>query len=313
MFTMTQRLKFAQRLKGQGGFTLLELLVVVAILAIVATGLLAAYDGLEKRAALAQASHGIASVDEAVRSFTALRGSAPNNLDSLLAATPVDGSQSPATIAGGVEVITLTNSLAGKITETPLLAAQRTSLIGAGITSLRYIDALGNVNTCAPTCLLTTDDPLAADAYVGNISTTDIPVRIFDIPRDGSTLTAARNRGRGYSHTLVANDAVSVWFAGAGGINNTKVAAGATDVLIAFGLGNSSSILTVDGTARGDAHLSAAPTYPDTAKNEYSRYVLLYNVGPLGFEFPKARLQAVVDARGDFLDEELAEASGQKQ
>lgn len=295
--------------KQQSGFTLLELLVVVAILAIVAGGLIVAYDGLEKRSALAEASHGIAATDNAVRSFTTLRGVAPNKLDSLLAAVPGDGTQSPAAITNpAVEVAILSGSLAGKIAPAALTAAQRVSLANAGITTLRYIDAAGNVTGAGPFALTT----LAADgtaASVGDITKADIPVRIFDVPREG----AGKNRGRGYSHTLADGDTVSVWSPGAGGINNTKLGAAATDVLIAFGLGNNSTITQIDPTARGDAHLSTVPTYPDVSKQEYSRYVLLCNVGPLGSEFPKARLQAMVDAKGDFLDEELAEASGQKQ
>lgn len=297
------------RLKDQRGFTMLELLVVVAILAIIAGGLLVAYDGLEKKSALAEASHGIAGLDGAVRNFTSLRGTAPDNLDSMLAATPVDGTQSPATITGGADIASMSSSLLGKITPTALTAAQRSALIKAGITKLRYIDAAGNVDTCAPTCTLATLDAAGVAGVVGNISKTDIPNRLFDIPRDGT----GRNRGRGYSHTLAALDMVQVWDAGVGGINNLKVGAAATDVLIAFGLGNNSTITSVDDTAVGDTHLAQAPVYPDVKKSEYGRYVLLYNVGPSGLDFTKARLQAVVDAKGDFLDEELAEYSGQKQ
>lgn len=297
------------RLKDQRGFTLLELLVVVAILAIIAGGLIVAYDGLEKKSALGEASHAIAGVDNAVRTFTSLRGAAPDNMDSLLAATPVDGTQNPATITGGAEVAILTPTLSGKISPAALTAAQVSSLSKAGITKLRYIDLLGNVETCAPSCALTTLAADATAATVGNISKADIPTRIFDVPREG----ANKNRGRGYSHTLASGDMVATWDVGAGGINNLKVGAAATDVLVAMGLGNNTTMFQIDSTAVGDAHLSAAPTYPDAKKSEYSRYLMLYNLGPAGSEFPKARLQAIVDAKGDFLDEEMAEYSGQKQ
>ena len=302
------RLIHTGRLKDQSGFTMLELLVVVAILAIIAGGLMVAYDGLETKSAKAEASHAIAGVDGAVRNFTSLRGTAPDNLDSMLAATPVDGTQSPLTITGGADIASMSSSLLGKTTATALTAARRSTLNKAGITKLRYIDVAGNVDTCAP-CVLTTLAADATAASVGNISKADIPNRLFDVPREGT----GKNRGRGYSHTLLDTDMVQVWDAGAGGINNLKVGAAATDVLIAFGLGNNSTITTVDDTAVGDAHLSQAPIYPDVKKNEYGRYVLLYNVGPSGSEFTKARLQGVVDSKGDFLDEELAEYSGQKQ
>ncbi len=320
-------MRFAMKhLRNQQGFTLLELLVVVAILAVVAGGLVVAYDGLESQAGKQEASHGLAALDDAMRIFTSIEGSAPNNLDSLLAATPATSAQ-VTNITQGSEVAVATLSkgkLDGKITPTPITAAQLSALNNAGITQARYIDLAGNQLSpnCPATepCALTT---LAADgtaATVQAIDLADIPVRIFDVPRPGN----GRNRGRGYSSTIVAGDAVMTWNAGDGGINLTKVGAQAAgsqtggtgnvaddDVLIAFGIGNNASMFTSDSLV-GTANISAAPTYPDVARSEYARYVALYNVGTLNNPAGKARLQAVVDSKGDFLDEELAEASGQK-
>jgi hypothetical protein len=62
----------------------------------------------------------------------------------------------------------------------------------------------------------------------------------------------------------------------------------------------------------GDVKLSGAPYYSDVPANLYSRFVLLYHLGPAAAPLAKAKLQAVVDARGDFLDEEFAEYTGQK-
>jgi len=74
--------------------------------------------------------------------------------------------------------------------------------------------------------------------------------------------------------------------------------------------------------------MNSAPAYGGMLGNQYNRYIALYNVGkgvhaskyPTGAvdatylkASSPAKLQAVVDTRGDFLDEELAEASGQKQ
>lgn len=306
---MATRLLKRAKLQGQKGFTLLELLVVVAILAIIAGGMAVAYSGLESQSAKGEASHGIAGIDSAVRTFTSVRRAAPSNLDSLLAATPGDGTQSPATITGGELIKTLSaGKLANKLQVATLTAAQQKALVNAGITKLRYIDAAGNVDTDGVAALTTTAlDGTAAS--VDNIKKADIPARIFDAPREGS----GKNRGRGYTHALAAADAVAVWKAGAGNVDIIKLGAKADDVLVAFGLGNNATMYEADRTAVGDVTLASAPSYQDVAKSEYGRYILLYNLGSAADPYAKAKLQAVVDAKGDFLDEELAEYSGQKQ
>jgi prepilin-type N-terminal cleavage/methylation domain-containing protein len=305
--------KMCKHVRNQAGFTLLELLIVVAILAIVSGGVLVAYDGLETKSAQGAASHAMAATDSSIRAIVSLNRTAPNSLDSLIAGTPADGTQSVAAIPAGAVVIgNLPSKLVGKITvSTAMTAAQTTALTKAGITQLRYVDLAGNDSTCAPTCTLTTGQAGATStpAVVGTLASIDIPNRIFDIPREGS----GKNRGRGYSHTLVAagGSPVMTWSAGAGGINNTKLGAAADDVLIAFGLGNNASIFR-PATGPSSVSLAQAPNYGNTAKHEYNRFVLLYNIGPAAAPFGKAKLQAVVDTFGDFVDEELAEFSGQK-
>jgi prepilin-type N-terminal cleavage/methylation domain-containing protein len=317
-------------LRNQAGFTLLELLVVVAILAIIAGGVMAAYDGLEEQSAKGDASHSIATIDSAIRAASVINdGDAPNDLDSLIAVTPGSDVLTDPGITGGAPIANLNSSLSDKLTtsvgiETSLPATYEASLAAAGITSLRYIDVSGNSNACvSPTfCLLTTNAQNGTDATVSNIEDADIPNRIFDFPREGTD----RNRGRGFSQTLPADAPVAIFEPGRGGINLTKVGANAgdmvgqlddeytdpngstADVLVAVGLGNNASIYA-SGQSVG---LAQAPTYGDVAKNEYSRYILLYNVGSVDNPKSVATLQAVIDSKGDFLDEELAEFSGQK-
>jgi len=319
-------------LKNQGGFTLLELLVVVAILAIVAGGVMAAYDGLEEQSAKGGASHSIATVDSAVRSASVINdGNGPNDLDSLIAVTPAGtGLTEPGLVAASELLIaSLNSSLSGKLTTSTAITPANlpnweTSLAGAGITTLRYIDLAGNSDTCVVPCALTTTAQNGTAATVAHIEDADIPNRIFDFPREGTD----RNRGRGFSQTLPTDAPVAIFKPGAGGINLTKVGANAgtlvgqsavttydgsvvansADVLVAVGLGNNASIYSA-GESVG---LAQAPTYGDVAKNEYSRFILLYNVGSKDSPRAVATLQAVIDSRGDFLDEELAEFSGQK-
>lgn len=298
------------------GFTLLELLVVLAILATVGGGLLVAYDGLENQAAKGQATNTIAALDNSVRAFTVAQRRAPNNLDSLVA---VDTPQNPAGATNFAAILTLSGNIQGKLTTARLTAAQAATLSAAGITQLRYIDAQGNLNTPGPHTL-TIPAADGSSAAVGAISAVDIPARIFDVPRPGS----GRNRGRGASGAVAANAPVMTWLPGAGGIDHLKIGAGValsdsavdpanTDVLVALGLGNNCSMLADDPSTVGDVKLSAAPYYVDVSPTTYNRYILLYNLGTPNSPLAKAKLQAVVDSRGDFLDEEFAEYTGQKQ
>ena len=300
------------RSNKEQGFSLLELLVVVAIMTVVGGSLIVAYDGLESQSAKGVATNTIAAVDQAVRTFTTVEGDAPNELDSMVA-VDVDGASQDILPAGSTEFAgNLGSKLAGKFSIATLSADQADALIEAGITRLRYMDILGNVDSSTGGAPFTLN-VLAVDgsaAEVGYIDEIDIPNRSFDGPRPGS----GRNRGRGLVSTLASGHPVGVWKAGSGGINNIKRGAAADDVLIALSLGNSSTLVGPDDESKvGNVQLSAAPFYGDVAKNEYSRYVLLYNVGSVTNPRSKAKLQAVVDARGDFLDEEQAEYSGQKQ
>src|SRR5690606_5384343 len=63
----------AQKLQAkQKGFTLLELLVVITLLAILATGALVAYDGVGENAQAARAASTAATLDQGVRAFRAV-------------------------------------------------------------------------------------------------------------------------------------------------------------------------------------------------------------------------------------------------
>ncbi|HBA65932.1 MAG TPA: hypothetical protein DCZ48_07105 [Methylococcaceae bacterium] len=82
----------AQKLQAkQGGFTLLELLVVVTLLAILATGALVAYDSADEKAQSSRAANTIGTLDQGVRAYKAVTGKYPNQWDNL--ANPVDAAQ----------------------------------------------------------------------------------------------------------------------------------------------------------------------------------------------------------------------------
>jgi prepilin-type N-terminal cleavage/methylation domain-containing protein len=88
----------ALRAKGQKlqakqkGFTLLELLVVIALLAVIATGALIAYENVGDNAQAAAAANSAATIDRAIRTYKAVEGEYPNQWDNL--ALDVSGSNS---------------------------------------------------------------------------------------------------------------------------------------------------------------------------------------------------------------------------
>jgi type II secretory pathway pseudopilin PulG len=330
--------------KLRKNFTLLELLIIVAILAIVGGGLVTSFEGLQAQAAKASATNTIASLQNSIRTYQTMEGSLPNNLDSLLAAVPNDASAAAAngvvtapidSYVGPEDNADLKNFLGSskmgkKVKAEVLTATQVNNLIAAGITKVRFIDSasLAELAVGEDSHTLVIPDADNETTYTGAIADIDIPQLAFNAPRPGATDTSPRNRGRGFEYTLLdqsgeANGSTqqfAVW----GGQNpsspqadydNTKLGADPKAVLVAFGIGPDSTI--VDGkkdldaghdTSLGEAgKLGSAPYYGDVAKSTYNSYVMLVDV-----EQNPAKFVCVVDARGDFLAEEFAEQSGQK-
>ena len=285
--------------KQQRGFTLLEVLMVVAMLAIVGGVIIASYGGLEDKTARGTAVHTMSAVENAFRVYAASESALPNNLESLLAATPtsptyvaaeLDNAATDAT--GGVHAAILAHALEDELLITELDPAP---LLAAGITKVRYLDLKGNGSGGE----LDIKDADGQTTSVGNIMQITIPAHAFESPRPGN-----KNRGRGYYVSLSAGTSVpfAVWNPGANGYNNVKVGGRPDSVLICLGLGNASSLIG-EGVF---ANLGHAPYYGGVHKHEYNHYIALIDVsGSI------AKVVAVVDSRGHFADEEFAEARGQ--
>jgi prepilin-type N-terminal cleavage/methylation domain-containing protein len=282
------------------GFTLLEVLMVVAMLAIVGGAIITSYGGLEDKAAKGTATHTIAAVEEAFRLFDATEGGLPNNLESLIAATPdtpvyqageLDNAATDA--SGGVSAGLLGAKIAGKFT---YVDTDPAALVAAGITKIRYLDLKGN----GAGGTLDIKDADGDATTVGSLADITIPQHAFEAPRPGN-----KNRGRGYYVNAAGGTTIplAVWSPGTNGYNNVKVGGTPTSVLVGLGLGNSST-LCGGGVF---ANLGHAPFYGNVAKNEYNHYVALIDIS-----VSPAKVVAIVDSRGDFLDEEFAEATGQK-
>lgn len=336
--------------KKQGGFTLLELLVVIAIVAVLGGLAIGAFGDKTAKAAKSTATNSLASLDSAVRGFQATTGVLPSDVDTLVCAnpsatalaTPVDygGASDLPGVGGGMGA-----KMNGKLGILNLPVGMVNALTGSGIGALRYglvtatdssCDNLAGTAITAPLALTDVDFGAGFNAASpgtfpnGPLAEADIPNRGFDYPVAGGS-----NRGRAFEARFgvgttylggASTVPVQVWNRGTSGGNNIKVGANEADVLVALGVGNNSTILT--DAANGA--LASAAYYADMGKDKYGRYLMLVKVGSTpavastaitqadidaatATALSKAKFITMVDPRGDFLDEEYAEATGQKQ
>lgn len=304
----------------------MELLVVVAILAIVAGLVTVAYDGLVGQAARGSAANAISSLNNSISIYQVAERKLPNNLDTLLAVT-ANGVQWDA-LAGDNVTLDYTGGGSASMTSMALISAlniqlarklqiktlerfEMDNLMAAGITMLRYVDAKGNANTA----LATLDVPSVgggAGATVGPVALVDIPSHLFDVPLDA----AGANRGRGFAFNMAAAPAevrpqVAVLNPGPNRYEYIKLGVPSLSaVLVVVGIGKNSSIVQAGSTALGtvtNARLSAAPFYGDVAKAEYPNYLAVIDVSQT-----PARFVTVIDPTGGFLAENYAAGRGQR-
>ena len=326
-------------MRRSSGFTLLELLVVVTILAIVGGAMITSYDGQDTKAARGVATNAIAGIEDAMRIFTVQEGVLPDELESItcldfdLAAHPttVSNSATPATVTteettkfGGASNLPQTGGGLGKKVSdkfdlVSIPSGMGASLVNAGITTLRYAEIESCDTDDSTPAAAKGPDTVNAPMPQGSLALMNIPAMAFESPRPGSF--GSRNRGRGFARGVDfggdPTPALMVWKRGTLGYNNVKIGGADTDVIVGLGLGQASS--AVGGPF---APFSKAPFYGDLAKDKYPHYIMLIKVGEdtdgdlstTGDQSASstATLIAVVDARGDFLDEEFAEFTGQK-
>lgn len=273
------RRQLAGMKRKEGGFTLLELLVVVAILAAIAgTATIMLQDTDRKGAAAAH----VAMMDElskGIQTFRVLNGgNYPDNWDSLL-------SNGTNVLAGATASGVVSDDLLGNLTLSTINADDVAALVNVGITSTRVIDPAAQSGLCAAATIrsLITDK--------GN----DVTAQNIFRPEDAN--------GCGYvgNATLTAGDAAYVWGDGStANAANQRVNAAVTDKLVAFGVGADSTLFNPSIIGA----LSNTPVYRHVTNEEYNRFIVLWNVSTAGGQ---ATFQAIIDGAGDTKDEELGE------
>lgn len=303
----------AQKLQSkEKGFTLLELLIVITLIAVLATGALIAYENVGENAQAAAGANNAATIDRAIRTYKAVDNDYPNQWDSL---TTADGNAVPFLPLGVSSFVG--NWAVDGSTSAGLAVSIATALADSGIEELQYVlDTTALDPAIAPNRAHNestnpnaqefeledyVEDPVAGAAqWPGNVSV--IPNDIcagsngYPAVTFNNTVTASNNDlQNSYADLLEGDECHAV---------------------MALGFGGDAAA----STALSRVAIANAPTYNRDgsvdAATEYSRFVGLFLVG-LADEvdettfnvLPEARLLAIVAPDGANIDQLNAAAS----
>lgn len=282
------RRQLAGMKKKEGGFTLLELLVVVAILAAIAgTATIMLQDTDRKGAAAAH----VAMMDElskGIQTFRVLNaGQYPNNFDSLLR----NGTN---VLTGATASGILNSALSGNLALLTLNAADVTALDEVGINTTRVIDSTG-----------IPDGATTAECATGAQIQTLLLTKAGNLtPQNIFRPVTANGCGFATDTPIIATGAAYFWGDGsATNLANLRVNAPQDARLVAFGVGPDSSLFNPSLIGA----LSNTPVYRHVANTEYNRFIVLWNTGSAAKPAGQATFQAIIDGAGDTKDEELGE------
>jgi prepilin-type N-terminal cleavage/methylation domain-containing protein len=279
--------KRLKKLQGkQGGFTLLELLVVVAIIAAIAGTSTILLRDTDRQAAAA--AH-VAMMDEltkGIHTFKKLNAEAfPDNFDSLQTVATA------ATAPAGTLAAVINADLAASLSGTHALTATTLALLNnAGIANVRVIDQ----SVTSPGWTGGDCTPANIKALINHKGDDVTASTIFSSATHGTDLI-----GCGATRTLVAADVLTA-FDTSTAAQAARINAAAGDVVVALGVGPDTTLF--NPSLRGA--MSTVPTYRHVAADEYNRFIALFNVDT---SVGEVRLQGIIDGAGDTKDEELGE------
>ncbi len=296
-----------RKAKSQHGFTLLELLVVVAILAAIAGTATIALKDTDARASAAAHVAMMDELNKGIRTYRVIRrNELPTKFDSLVQTSTAGDA------TAGVGLSNAGFSIGATGGEDAYLWAipndVQTTMIDSGIDKLQYVDT-----TLNPEGDLDCSDIRALIKSRGNAV---VAGNIFMTP-DAN--------GCGFTWELDSNTAVmGVWWQGGSErLTGQKEASGTvvfdgtnltTANSIAYlltGIGPSSTLF--DANELGG--MTTVPIYRHVKPDEYNRFIAVWNVGQFDgsggvIAGPQAELVAIVDGALDTKEEELGEWDG---
>lgn len=330
----------AQKLQAkQGGFTLLELLVVVTLLATLATGALVAYEGIGENAQDTAAAGNILSAENSIRNYRAIEGKYPNQWDNL---ANRDGTLPGTT---GVEALLddTTEAFFGQWVTTPaaplaggtVLEAVAEALESVGIDELQTLQETAvSPNGAVPNLAWNESSPKTAGAASElEFSFNALTGALADIEWDG-----ASELGNPIALSIVPAGAAGTGCTADGAsLASPLIGAALTDstrlnlindaldddgchLVLALGFGKDVPGTTIDSRV-AIAQVPTAATQEVNPAEDYARYVALFHVGSADEDgatptvvqaadiLSKPRLIGVVDPEGRILDTALAGAN----
>lgn len=298
----------------QKGFTLLELLVVVTILAVLAAGALVAYDGIGESSKSAADSNNIATIDGAIRTYKVVESALPNQFDSLLAddgtalATGILHEDLEGVLARWAQtnVSDVGSEVAEGFTE---LGFDELQAIEAGTTAAAAAAVTGGINMAHNEL-----GAVADEVDVDGLTQWAVVVGFDDI---GPTTGACTAGGATFSTPLVGAAVTSN--AVQNRINDLFAESesdGNCNLIIAVGFGNDAA----QSTTSSGAAIQAAAASSSVNKNTYGRYIALFHVGAdlndnqnlndANEIFETPRFIGLIAPNGKTLNETIADAKG---
>ena len=333
----------AQKLQAkQKGFTLLELLVVITLLATLSTAALVAYDGAGENARDAAAATAVNTLEGSLRNYRSIVGEYPEQFDNLANADGVTTaglgamqlmSDATRTFFGQ---LTISQTEAASGTASPAAAAIFESLSEAGLEELQSVPSTITWNTgFVPNLAMNESypevvDPLTAGSEIEFTDTGAMEFNGVAIGASGTALSIVPSGADGSGCEVGFATAVSIadnFIGNTVGDNSAlnlisdALDSEGCDLVVAVGIGKEVPGATL-GQAVEIAQVPTVGTNNINPRDNYARAVALFQVGSDGSDgstadgtidaseiFETARLIAVVDPEGRTIDQISADAT----
>jgi prepilin-type N-terminal cleavage/methylation domain-containing protein len=325
----------AQKLQAkQAGFTLLELLVVITLLATLATAGLVAYEGIGENAQDTAAAQNLVIAESSIRNYRAIEDEYPNQWDNLV---NVDGTLP---ITTGVQPLlddttedfigAWTTTLPATFAGTSIFEAVADALEAVGMDEFQTLDptttyganGIPNLswNESAPDLTAGGADELEfvftggalSDVNYGGVSQLGNAVSFSIVPASNGTACTADG-------ATLANDLAGNTVTDSSVLNliNDAIDDDLCTMVIALGFGKDVPGTTL-GSRVGISQVPTAATENVNPAEDYARYIALFQVAAdddnsgtidLTEVFNRARLIGVTDPEGRIVDTALAGAN----